>query len=197
MRCAWNRIRRVAGFTWSKLPLTLLLPAASRMKLRSAATRSIPSRAITWPCGQWIDSGAETRRTAIYPVLSRLKPHRPGPAAAGKGRKSRRRSPAVFLNPWSAFPGSATRVGAERRCATPRIAKLCSASTSAHWRVSGIYLSRLPVVVRTSFPCFTPRKLRSWSARCWISVPRPFTMITSRQFRWSRWTCVVARTFPW
>jgi len=60
-----------------------------------------------------------------------------------------------------------------------------------------VYLSRLPVVVITSFPCFTPRKLRRWSASCWTSFPRPFTMITSRQFRWSRWTWVTASTFPW
>lgn len=40
-----------------------------------------------------------------------------------------------------------------------------------------------PVEVRTSFPCFTPRRLRILSAKCFISELGPFIMTTSRQFR--------------
>lgn len=54
---------------------------------------------------------------------------------------------------------------------------------SCHTRpvFAGVYFNPLPVVVITSFPCLTPRRLRIWSAMCLTSELRPFMMTTSKQ----------------
>jgi hypothetical protein len=42
-------------------------------------------------------------------------------------------------------------------------------------------LQSLPVLVKTSLPCLTPRRLSMPSARLRISLLRPFMMMTSKQ----------------
>ena len=59
-----------------------------------------------------------------------------------------------------------------------------------------IQLSPLPVVVIVSLPCFTPLTLTSASATCLICEPLPLTTRTSRQWSWSKCTCIPAIICP-